>query len=347
MATATPTATSTWTPTWTPTASPSPTETQTAAPTLTPLPPGGGGGDGIGNGTSFSITLYNEAGEAVKVLALDEPAGLTLGDFTVQNPAFAPQSGQQALIIVDGQTYLWNGSNDNGQQVSSGLYWVKLSYRDNYGNVTAYIHEVVVLAVGNQVLVRIFNSAGEQVRLLAAYAYGDQQQPTRLVPDSSSIAFGPDGGPLNKLTFDLGGLSVEWDGLNDLGQRVNSGQYTVQLQSGSMGDAPVIATTSITVLNADGSVLTGALVGPNPLGSDQNVVQVRMPGAPVGTLVTGRLYNVAGELIMSAANDMQPDRMSFDLGGRNIAGGIYLVAVTAKAPWGQVERRTFKLVVVR
>jgi hypothetical protein len=282
----------------------------------------------------------------VKVLALDEPAGLTLGDFTVQNPTFAPQAGQQALIIVDGRTYLWNGSNDNGQQVSSGLYWVKLSYRDSYGNVTAYIHEVVVLAVGNQVLLRIFNSAGEQVRLLAAYAHGGQQ-PSRLIPDSSSIAFGPDGGPLNKLSFDLGGLSVEWDGLNDLGQRVNSGQYTVQLQSGSMGGAPIIASASITVLNADGSVLGGAVVGPNPLGAGQSVVHVRMPGAPTGTLVTGRLYNVAGELIMSAANDMQPDRMSFDLGGRSISSGIYLVAVTAKAPWGQVERKTFKLVVVR
>ena len=35
--------------------------------------------------------------------------------FKVQDPAFAPQAGQQAIIIVDGVTYLWNGSNDNGQ----------------------------------------------------------------------------------------------------------------------------------------------------------------------------------------------------------------------------------------
>lgn len=282
----------------------------------------------------------------MKTVALNEPVSGTLGDFSVQNTTFAPAAGQQAYILVDGKTYLWSGDNDNGQQVSSGLYWVKLFYTDSYGNVTAWIHEVVVLAVGNEVRVRIFNSAGEEVRLLAAYAYGSQQ-PTRLVPDATSMTFSSDPSTPSKLNFDLGGLSVAWDGTNSLGQRVDSGVYTVQLESGSMGGSIVIATTSVTVLNAGGSVLTGAVVGPNPLHSDQSVIQLRMPSAPAGTEVIARLYNVAGELIMTATNSMQPDRLFFDIGGHAVSSGVYLMAVTAKAPWGQVERKTYRLVMVR
>jgi hypothetical protein len=316
-------------------------------PTDTPAAGGGGGTGGEGS-TTFNITLYNEAGEAVKVVALNQHlgAGSTLGDFTIQDPAFAPQAGQQALILVDGQTFLWNGSNDNGQQVSSGIYYVSLAFKDSYGNTTVYTHEVVVLAVGNQVRVRIFNSAGEEVRLLTAFAYGSQQ-PTRLDPSSSTFAFGPNPSAADKLDFDLGGLTISWDGTNALGKRVDSGVYTVQLESDSMGGAAIIATTDVAVINAAAGVLDGAMAGPNPLLPGDNTLWLRAPNAPAGTKLTARLYNLAGELIMTATNDLQPDRLSVDMGSRPVSSGVYVMSVTAVAPWGTVERHNFKLILVR
>ena len=92
---------------------------------------------------------------------------------------------------------------------------------------------------------------------------------------------------------------------------------------------------------------TGAVVGPNPLTQGQSVAQLYLPSATAGTQVTARLYNLAGELIMTATNDLDPKRLYFDVGKRQVSGGVYVMAVTAKAPWGQVERKTYKLVVVR
>lgn len=315
------------------------------APSATVVPTASAGGGGYGNGTTFSISLYNEAGESVKHLVVDQPAGSILGDFTVQNPAFAPRAGQQALILLNGQTYIWNGDNDNGQHVNSGLYWIKLVYRDSYGNVTAYIHSVVVLAVGNEVRVRIFNSAGEEVRTLLAYAYGTSQ-PTRIQPDKSTLVVGGVA-PSDTITFDLGGLSVAWDGKNSLGQRVDSGVYTVQLESDSMGGVLHVGTTSVTVINVAGSVLGGARILPNPVPAGVQRFALVMPSAPAGTEVIGRLYNLAGELIHSSTNGMNPQRLNFDLNGRQVSGGVYILAVTARAPWGMVERQNYKLVMVR
>jgi hypothetical protein len=346
LPTATPTVTSTRTPTATLSQTPLPTatSTQTLLPTLTVTPQLGPPGS-----SSFDITLYNPAGELIRDIALKQPLilGSTLGDFTIEDPTFAPQAGQQAVILVNGQTFLWNGSNNNGQQVSSGIYYVKLSSTDSNGNLIVYTHEVVVLAVGNLVQVRIFNSAGEEVRTLASYAYGSQQ-PTRLQPDVTSMAFGPDPSMGSKINFDLGGLTVPWDGTNALGQRVASGTYTVQLVSQSMGGgASIIATTSVTVINASGGVLAGSMAGPNPMLPSDTVLWLRVPNAPAGTHLIARLYNLAGELIMTARNDLQPDRLSFDMGGRPVSGGVYIMSVTAVAPWGEVERRNYKMVLVR
>lgn len=283
----------------------------------------------------------------MKVVALDQPVTGSLGDFTVKDPAFAPLAGQTAAIIVDGKTFLWNGSNDSGQQVSSGLYWVKVTTKDSYGNVTAFIHEVTVLAVANQYRLRVFNSAGELVRTLAVTTFSSGTAPKRLLPDVSAIAFGPDPSSVAKVNFDLGGVSVAWNGLNDMGVRVQSGTYTVQLESESLGAASTIASTSVVVLNSGESVLNGGFILPNPVPASAASFTLRLPHSPAGTVVTARLYNVAGELIMTSVNDMLPDRVNFDLGGRTVSGGLYLVAVTAKAPWGEVERKTFKMVMVR
>jgi hypothetical protein len=348
-ATGTETITNSPSPSVTPTASetftqtPLPSATATFAPTVPPITPGGGGTGGSGNGSSFSLTLFNAAGEAVKVITSNQMEVNSTQDFKVLDPAFAPTTGQQAAILVDGQTYLWNGSNDNGQQVASGIYYIKLEEHDPYGNVITYIHEVVVLAVGNQIRLKIFNSAGEEIKTLMVATYSTQA-PSRLVPDKDTAALTANGS--TAFTFDLGGISVTWDGTNNAGQQVSSGSYLVQLEVQNLAGAQTIASTSVTVINAGGPVLSGVFVAPNPVPASASGFELRWK-AIVGIEVTARLYNVAGELVMIAGNGSSADKLLFDLSNRPIAGGIYLVAVTAKAPWGAMERRTLKLVMVR
>jgi hypothetical protein len=264
-------------------------------------------------------------------------------DFTVTDPSFAPGAGQQAVILVDGKTYLWNGSNDNGQQVASGIYYIKLEEHDSYGNVVTYVHEVVVLAVGNQIRLRIFNSAGEEVKTLLVATYSTHA-PSRLVPDKDTVALG--GGASGGINFDIGGISVNWDGTNNSGLQVGSGTYLVQLEVQNLAGPQTVASASVTVIDAGGPVLSSAIVVPNPVPASAGSIEVRWRPLP-GVQVTARLYNVAGELVMSADNGSSPDRLHLDLNGRQVmASGIYLVSLTATSPSGSRERRSLKLVMV-
>ena len=227
-------------------ASPSPTSapTLTQPPTVTP-PPWCNNCNGNGS-TTYSINLYNQAGELVKTITTDTPETTKINDFTITNPDFSPQAGQQAAIVVDGKTYLWSGANDNGQQVSSGIYYVKTEVVDNHGNTTVYIHAVTVLALGNQFSLKVYNSAGELVRTLVIATFNSGLAPDKLTVGQSAVAFGPNGG---QFVFNVGPGNATWDGKNDLGQLVAQGDYTVQLVSQTMGGPYTINQVGVTVLS--------------------------------------------------------------------------------------------------
>ncbi len=143
----------------------------------------------------------------------------------------------------------------------------------------------------------------------------------------------------------MGGITVPWDGTNSQGLRVSSGVYTVLLKVQNLAGAQTISSTSVTVINAGGIVMADPIVVPNPVPASATSVQIRWTALP-GIQVAARLYNVAGELIESSTND-EPDRLTFDFHGRPVSSGVYLVAITATAPWGTVERHMLKLVIIR
>lgn len=267
-----------------------------------------------------------------------------INDFTITNSTFSPQAGQQAVILVDGTAYLWNGANDNGQQVASGIYYVKVATYTNTGLEIDYIHAVTVIALGNQFTLKVFSPAGELVQTLAVATYNGTS-PTQLsVVGPNALAFGPGG---NQFKFSIGPATVPWNGRNSSGQQVQSGTYTVQLGYETLGGPVVIDSLAVTVINAGASVLAGAFVAPDPVSFGQEQATVVLPNAPAGTLVVGRLYDVAGELVMTATNAAQPGKLTFDLTGHPVAGGTYIVALFGQAPWGQGERRSVRFVVIR
>ena len=304
----------------------------------------------------FNLTIYNSAGEAVRNLILndasfDNPAK----DFAINTKTFAPKNGQLAIITAGGQTFTWAGDNDSAQGIENGIYYVKLEYTDHFGHVETMTDQITVLSSGQFYSVRIYNSAGEEVKQILVSSYG-QSAPSRIDPDKTSIAIGQATGPAGSINFDLGnGTSVSWDGTNSQGQRVQSGSYLAQLIVTHDGAPKTVATAALTVLNVAEGLLAGAILGPNPLnllsghGSPNGLpgVVILKLNTPGGVEVVGRLYNMAGELVLTASNDMNPNEMRFDLGGHQAASGVYILAVTAKAPWGTTERKSFKLVILR
>ena len=292
---------------------------------------------------TYSLNLYNQAGELVKVVASGIPVQGQLSDFTITDPTFSPQAGQQAVILVNGVTYQWNGTNAGGQVVTSGAYYLQLASTDNTGNQTVYTHTVTVLDSGKQFSLKIYNSAGELVRTLFLGTYSGAA-PDQLTVDHKVAAFGPGGGEFN---FNLGPASKLWNGLNDAGQAVQAGDYTVQLVTENQGSSSIVDNITITVLKANASVLAGAKIGPDPVGPSDQLVTVLLPNLPSGCTVIGRLYNVSGELIITVSNHLQAGQLTFNLGTHRVSAGVYILSLSATSTWGQAERRNLHFVVVR
>ena len=114
-------------------------------------------------------------------------------------------------------------------------------------------------------------------------------------PDKSTLALGAAGGA-GDITFDLGGITVPWDGTNSQGLQVSSGTYVVQLKVENLSGAQTIESTSVTVIDAGGTVMNDPIVVPNPVLASATNFQIRWTALP-GIQVEARLYNVAGELI--------------------------------------------------
>jgi flagellar hook assembly protein FlgD len=296
-----------------------------------------------------NLTLYNDGGEEVKQLASMVPAWQTADDFAVLTDTFAPKNGGTCLILAAGQTFTWDGSNDNGQLVINGVYYLKMQFLDEFGHVQVRTKEVTVVSDGKFYLVKVFNTAGELVRTLQVPASTAANAPSRVVPADKTLAVNNQTGAVQPLVVDLGSGTLNWDGRNDQGQSVASGNYTLQLLETSGNSARTLGAATVTVLNtSDGSATLSALaVVPNPVIADRAArLEIRFKAAP-GTKVLGRIYNVAGELVVVLANDSDPGKMVLDFSEIKLASGVYVVAVWATAPWGEVDRQTTKFVIIR
>jgi hypothetical protein len=318
-----------------PTVSPSPTATQTTIVLF-----------------HFTLSVYNSAGELVKTLSSNNPSLINpQGDFALSANTFAPQNGQALTVTAGGQSLLWTGNNNNSQLIQNGMYYVTLQSTDQFGHVETTTKQITVLSSALSYTVDIYNSSGEMVDQLAASGYGNNA-PSGLGPNRSTIVVGPGAGSSGSVVFNLGnGSSVTWNGTNGQGQQVQSGSYTAQLAvSHDNGAAVTVDTASITVLNTAQGLLSGAVLAPNPAslqGLGKGGGSTLFLNTASGVQVVGRLYNLAGELVLQSTNDMAPNKLQLDLGSHALSSGVYILSVTAQAPWGTVERKNFKMVVIR
>ena len=95
------------------------------------------------------------------------------------------------------------------------------------------------------------------------------------------------------------------------------------------------------------SILANLRVAPNPvMGSIDPVMTfffTPMPGADV----LGRIYNLAGELVVESYADASQGQLMINVGGNKFASGVYVAVFFAHHPMGAVERQNIKFVIMK
>jgi hypothetical protein len=318
-----PTATLSPTRSFSATASPSLTPTMTRTPTQAPRP----------MPYQMTVAAYNSAGELVRLIyqgaASAQPVALQLHGGNGQ-----PVSLDLPGPLADGSTsLLWSGDNASGQSLSSGTYIIKVQTLDPFGDVQTLQGTVQMLAVGAPAQLALYNSAGELVRHWDLQALGFDAVDLGHASASEVELKGLQGAV----------LALPFDGLNDAGQPLAGGTYSLILRQNGAGKPPTIV-RSITIIPSAGSDPLADLApeqNPVPPGQERLILRYT-PMA--GVSLQGALYNLAGERV-ALADASQAGRLSVPLGGA--ASGVYFLSVEASGSGTRSQRRTLKIAVTR
>ncbi len=282
-----------------------------------------------------TVRVYNSAGELVKDLyggAMEiDPQGFTL-DQNIFLPGPANQIPPLVLgfpgRMLDGNTHLfWDGSNNDGQYIGPGTYYIKVESKDPFGKISAYTQPVQAAPKPAKRMLSIFNAAGELIWQLELGA--DYASPT-LSDDPYAPEYDPSTGVATKalsikMRDALGATYTEfWDGRNLLGQQVESGTYTLLLTESRLGGQISLETKNFQLLRS------GTAKGVDSAGFDSNPTSKGMPLSLRYTPVMGRglvaeLYTLAGERVASFADLGASGKVSFGTDG--LAPGIYMVVL--------------------
>ena len=265
------------------------------------------------------------------------PNGVRLGANTL-----IPGLGSVGLIDAGGPLSGlpgWDGSNDQGRPLSSGVYYFKVEARDAFGLTTSTVLPVQLLSAPNsQVLaLDVFNSAGERVASLPlsppAAAGGVRLLNAVVVPGES---------PLQVQTTDSSGAvrTLNWDGLNATGTALASGSYTLR----AAGQGPGLADLQLpfAVLAGPGAVPTAPHIAPNPVPAAATTLVVLAPGG--GGPWRVELYDLAGGLLRSGGA-APGAAVLLPLGP--ISSGVYLAVVHSRDAQGREHHWTLKAAVLR
>lgn len=358
--TATPTFTDTPTETFTSTATLTATETRTVtftpSITATPLP------------WPFIITIsaYNEAGELVKIITSElcstmmtemsltipgNPDSNVVGSGNVVNLT-VPGVETWSTVGAGSTTFTWNLTNNQSQEVTPGKYFIKTEVKDEYGHTNVIIKDVLVVRIEEYIELKIYNTAGEVVRLIR-----DLTSPVPVLADL---------GPMDDvISFEQGGVPAQikygtgasqylnWDGKNSDGKLVTAGNYELQLLVKKADGTVSKATKTVIVLRDDKKYLDTLEVWPNPYTQDSGVSQVVFNWSLLTAAENGqayiRIYNKAGELVFTIKTYIQAGTASWNLRtttGERASRGVYNCVLTAKNDQGYNDLKSVKLAII-
>jgi flagellar hook assembly protein FlgD len=310
------------------------------------------------------VEAFNSAGEKVKFIG-EIPIGADINSILisfngVQGSVFDPSDGKLKLSMEGAQItggsstpfeadLFWDGTNDGGQQIGQGQYFLKFTVTNQYGQVETTIEEVTVLTAQQYVKLKIYNSAGEVVRTIE----------TPYIPGTVIGNLGVDdvvavGKGYNSVQVEYApGQIITWDGNNQSGTTVDSGIYVMKVEIATADGYKVMATKSVTVLNAGkAGVISGEKIYPNPVvisgGATGKATIQWTPSGP--GRVTVYIYNMASELIRKMETDLLSSALDWDLtttSGKPVSNGVYVIVLQAKRDTGETEIKIMKLIIIK
>lgn len=298
-----------------------------------------------------TLAVYNSAGELVRTLfdggAQVYPGAMTLSSgllspgtpLTVSIPGYFVGAGQVLLASL-----AWDGTNNNGQPVSGGMYSIILTITDPWGRVSTLQQVVQALPQEPTSVLLVFNSAGEEVqRLLPPASLGGARISSLDLGTGSLLVDGQgaNGGSSHPLKLTLhsetgSSATLDWNGLNALGRPVDPGVYTLELVTTvpNGNGTLIVATRSVQVLKGDSNQWGTVEVAPQPW-TGGSPLHIRFLPSP-GLQVQADLFNVAGELVRQA--EVPGDGGELDLEARGLAPGIYLLELKKVQGAGVLSR---------
>ena len=341
------------TPTYTVTSTFTDSPTRTATPTVTNTP--------VPFPYIVKVQVYNAAGEKIKLIG-EMPISANLGRILTcvsgtASDTFDPNDAKLQIIMQGIQTVggttpdislVWDGTNDGGQAISQGLYFVKFTVANEYGQVDTVIKEINVLTSQQYVRLKIYNSAGELVRTI----YSPNPPGNNISLGVSDVVLVGKDNAAVQVEYAPGQI-ISWDGNNSDGRTVDSGVYEMKVEIATASGYQVVATKSVTVLNAGkAGVISGEKIFPNPVvfangGTASATIQWAAAGQGRMTVT---IYNMAGELVRKFDTSLVPSQLSWDMttgSGQPVTSGLYVIVMQAKKNTGEIEIKVMKMSVLK
>jgi flagellar hook assembly protein FlgD len=302
---------------------------------------------------TVKIDIYNEAGEVVKqvyVQQLSQP----LNNFAIQSSdSITSLHGADNAVTVVYQGIpiaVWDGTTTSGDPATNGRYYIKVDNIDSTGAITSTTQEVTVSRSLAKSTILIYNEAGEEVKNLVTY-FDDEGQglsASSVQLSSTMIEPGAQSGSIpNELTLTLSdGTTVVWDGTENNGSYVQSGQYFLEVHTSSGNGSSTTVIKQISVdARATGTGLGVVSASPNALGRGQTLVTFHNNSA-LSLEMKVSLYTTAGELVktLTGDNGLNPPQWSTS----GLASGLYIAVVELTNPnnGGLLGRQIVKITVV-
>lgn len=309
----------------------------------------------------IKISIYNEAGEVVRELIL-ERASAVIGEIKLTS------NGQEVKVITNkslleinlpgietpgtigqgGSVFIWDAKNDRGQVVKQGVYYIKVEEKDGYGHTNVLIRDINVMKEEQYVEVRIFNSAGELVKVIREE---EVKIPEKVILGIDNII--PIEGKGSEVIISYGeepGANVRWDGRNERGEVVKGGTYEIQVITKTEQGVKVQASKTVIILNEEKEFISNIKVIPNPVEKEKvSKAKIKWEGEGEGR-VRVYIYNVAGELIRKIEGILEAGSIEWDLktsGGAVISQGNYIVIIEGISKSGYVNKSKVKITILK